>query len=489
MNSPDHSFLASFIKIDKQNTAPVYIQVAQQIINAIQRGILPSGTALPGSRPLSKLLHLHRNTVVAAFDELASQGWIEIKPNKGSFVVQPQRAKSFLSVPASTLMYPQHTGFNFHQPHHLTPPYETRKAQFSFNDGQPDVRLLSVSNLSRWYTAAMKRKSVIKNINSQGTSVYEKQLCNYLNATRGFHISPKNILTTRSTDMSLYLISQLLLQPGDLVLVGTPSYFSANMIFHQAGAQIRTIPVDENGLDVEYIRKNFVKNSIRCVYCTPQRHYPTTATLSAERRLELTTLAHEYGFAIIEDDFDYDFQYDTFPMMPMATADTNGMIIYLGRFGQSLLPAFQTGFVIAPENLILAAKNYRQMIDKQGDFILENVLAEMIHEGEIHRLLKKSVKTYKSRRDLFCEQLKNTFEKQIQWEKPNGGLAVWINFIPPVSLTRLAKEAQKQDLDLPKHLLYQSQEMCGLRLGFGHLNEEEIPIVISKLKKAYDAVI
>ena len=129
------------------------------------------------------------------------------------------------------------------------------------------------------------------------------------------------------------------------------------------------------------------------------------------------------------------------------------------------------------------------MIDKQGDFILENVLAEMIHEGEIHRLLKKSVKTYKSRRDLFCEQLKNTFKKQIQWEKPNGGLAVWINFTPQVSLTRLAKEAQKQDLDLPKHLLYQSQEMCGLRLGFGHLNEEEIPIVISKLKKAYDAVI
>src|SRR5690554_7628188 len=103
--------------------------------------------------------------------------------------------------------------------------------------------------------------------------------------------------------MSLYLISQLLLQPGDLVLVGAPSYFSANMIFHQAGAQIRTIPVDENGLDVEYIRKNFVKNSIRCVYCTPQRHYPTTATLSAERRLELTTLAHEYGFSVIEDDF------------------------------------------------------------------------------------------------------------------------------------------------------------------------------------------
>lgn len=492
MNSPDHTHLASFIKIDRQNTAPVYIQVAQQIINAIQRGVLPAGTALPGSRPLSKLLCLHRNTVVAAYDELASQGWIEIRPNKGSFVVQPKREKPRLFSPpnASTLNYSEQTGFHFYQPHHLTPPYETTKASYTFNDGQPDIRLLSVSNLSRWYTAAMKRKSVVKQrFSLQESSIYEKQLCNYLNATRGFHISSKNILTTRSTDMSLYLISQLLIQPGDIVLVGTPSYFSANMIFHQAGAQIKTIPVDENGLDVEYIRQNFQKNSIRCLYCTPHRHYPTTATLSAERRLELTTLARDYGFALIEDDFDYDFQYDTFPMVPMATADTDGMIIYLGRFGQSLLPAFQTGFVIAPENLILAAKNYRQMIDKQGDFILEHALAEMIYEGEIYRLLKKSVKTYKERRDLFCEQLETTFGKLLQWEKPNGGLAVWINFTLPVSLAQLAQEAQKNDLDLPKYLLYQDQKNCGLRLGFGHLNEEEIPEVISRLKKAYDAVI
>ena len=151
MNSPDYTHLASFIKIDRQNTAPVYIQVAQQIINVIQRGVLPAGTALPGSRPLSKLLCLHRNTVVAAYDELASQGWIEIRPNKGSFVVQPKREKPQLFSPpnASALNYSEQTGFHFYQPHHLTPPYETTKASYTFNDGQPDIRLLSVSKIGR----------------------------------------------------------------------------------------------------------------------------------------------------------------------------------------------------------------------------------------------------------------------------------------------------------------------------------------------------
>src|SRR5690554_3590847 len=122
MNSPDHSFLASFIKIDKQNTAPVYIQVAQQIINAIQRGILPSGTALPGSRPLSKLLHLHRSTVVGAFDELGAPCWLEIRSSNASFVLQTHRARCFIPVAAGRLLYAQQPGFRFRQPERLTPP-------------------------------------------------------------------------------------------------------------------------------------------------------------------------------------------------------------------------------------------------------------------------------------------------------------------------------------------------------------------------------
>lgn len=491
MNSPDSFLLSSIISIDKKSATAVYIQIAQQIINAIQRGMLPVGSALPGTRILSQNIKVHRNTIVAAYDELSSQGWVEIKPNKGTFVLHPQRQKPQLQttkIPLSS--YPKHTGFAFHQSNHLVSPYETIRTTYALNDGQPDVRLLSVSKLSRWYSASMQRKSVANKWNSlhdHTPSFFEKQLCNYLNATRNLHIAPQNILATRSTEMSLYIISQLLIQPNDVVLVGNLSAFSANMIFHQAGAKIKTIPTDAHGLDVDYIRTHFTKNSIRCIYCTSQRHYPTTAMLSAKRRLELLQLAKEYEFAVIEDDYDYDFQYENSPMLPMASADTHGMIIYLGRFGQSLLPAFQTGFVIAPENLIIAAKNYLQMIDQQGDVVLEQALAEMIHEGEIHRLLKKSVQVYKARRDLLCKELSVVFGDLIQWEKPLGGLAVWISFTPPISLIKLAEKALEEQLTIPKNILYQTQNICGMRLGFGHLNEEEIPLIVQKLKKAYDA--
>jgi len=491
MNSPAEDILQNIITIDKNNTTAVYVQIAQHIINAVQRGYFSAGTLLPGTRSLSSLLKIHRNTAVAVYDELASQGWVEIVPNKGTFVLNPIRQKPIVGNfnELKNEVYATKTGFNFYESAHLASPYEKVETSYTFNDGQTDIRLHTDKQYNRWYNAALKRTSVIKKWNTflfDQSSFLNTQLCNYLNATRNLRIAPKNLLTTRSTEMNLYLVAQLLLKPNDVVLVGNLSNFAANMIFHQAKANIKTIPVDENGLDVSFIKKNFTKNSIRCVYCTPQRHYPTTNSLSAQRRLQLVQLAKEYGFAIIEDDFDFDFQFDATPMPPMASADTNGLIIYLGKVGQALFPAFETGFIVAPENLITEVKNYYRMIDPQGDLIKEQILAEVIHEGEMHRQVKKKILLYKARRDAMCTALKNTFGDLISFNKPNGGLALFVQFNKPISLAKLSEQVSKYNVTLPKHLLYQTKNMCGIRLGFGHLNIDEINHTIEMLKKSYD---
>lgn len=491
MNSPVEEIIKSIIAIDKKSTTAIYIQIAQHLINAIQRGYFLAGTLLPGTRSLSNLLKIHRNTAVAVYDELASQGWVEIVANKGTFVLNPIRQKpnvnSFNS--SEIVAYPKKTGFHFYESAHLSSPYEKVQTTYTFNDGQTDIRLHTNKQYNRWYNAALKRTSVIKKWNTfmfDQSSFLNTQLCNYLNATRNFHIAPKNLQTTRSTEMSLYLVSQLLLKPNDVVLVGSLSNFAANMIFYQAKANIITIPVDENGLDVSFIRKNFTKNSIRCVYCTPQRHYPTTHSLSAQRRLQLLELAKEYGFAIIEDDFDFDFQFDATAMPPMASADTNGLIIYLGKVGQALFPAFETGFIVAPENLIAEVKNYYKMIDPQGDLIKEQILAEVIHEGEMHRQVKKKILLYKAKRNTMYEALDTNFGNLISYHKPNGGLSLFIQFKKSISLVKLSEQVSKYNVTLPKHLLYQTKNVCGIRLGFGHLNNDEINHSVQMLKKAYD---
>jgi len=496
LDSPVNTLFKQLIRFDKSIPQPLYLQVSVQIINAIQRSYLTKGTMLPGTRVLSQLLKTHRNTAVAIYEELASQGWVEIIPNKGTFVLEPEKKTAKIKATSQKIneayTYAKTTGFPFQKSFNLESTVQFTNAKYSINDGKPDLRLHPVHQFTRWYSAAMKRKTLINKwnrIDEFFNSVFKTQLCNYLNATRGFHITPNNLINTRSTEMSLYIISQLLIKPNDVVLVGHLSNYASNMIFQQTGANLKTIPVDTNGLDIEYIKKHFIKNSIRCVYICAHRDYPTTVKLSAERRLELLQLSKEYGFAIIEDDFDYDFQFEGSAMLPMASADVNGMVIYLGKFGQSLFPSFQTGFVVAPENLIAEAKNYLELLDKQGDLIQEQMLSELINEGEIYRLMKKNIVIYKKRRDFLCSLLTKYFLETAQWEIPSGGLAIWLQFHPKISLLKLAKEAEKNDLYLPKTILYQDKNTCAIRFGFGHLNEEEIEPVIKILKRAYDKVI
>jgi len=334
MNSPVSQIIKQLVSFDKSIVQPVYIQVAQQIINAIQRGYLEKGSRLPGTRVLSEVLLIHRNTAVAIYDELASQGWVDIIANKGTFVLVPEA--SIVKIKAATqylghaYAYPKVAGFPFQTSFHLASTVQNTTSKYTINDGKPDLRLHPVHQFSRWYSAAMKRKSLFNKWNrtqASTPSVFSTQLCNYLNVTRGFHINSNNLINTRSTEMSLYTVSQLLITQQDLVLVGQLSNYAANMIFQEAGATIRTIPVDDEGLQVEYIKTHFVKQSIRCVYVCANRDYPTTVTLSAKRRLELLELAKLYGFAIIEDDYDYDFQLEGSAMLPMASADTHGMVI------------------------------------------------------------------------------------------------------------------------------------------------------------------
>ncbi|MFV0566772.1 MAG: PLP-dependent aminotransferase family protein [Flavobacteriaceae bacterium] len=494
MNSPVNDLLKQLISFEKGSTSPVYVQVAQQIINAIQRGYLAEGAVMPGTRTFGKLLAVNRNTAVAIYDELASQGWLEMVPNKGTFVLVPEQKTAAIKATTNHIdqvrNYPKTTGFPFQASFNLATTQEQTQKNYGINDGQPDLRLHPTHQFSRWYSASMKRVSLKARWNQTALSpsTFDLYLCNYLNATRGFHIKPQNLVSTRSTEMSLYVVSQLLIKPGNVVLVAHLSNYAANMIFQQAGANIKTIPVDSQGIDVNYIKTHFTKRSIRCVYVCAHRHYPTTVTLSAERRLKLMQLAKEFGFAIIEDDYDYDFQYTGSAMLPMASSDAHGMIIYLGKLGQSLFPSFQTGFVVAPENLIAEAKNYLQILDRQGDSIQKQMLSELIAEGEIHRLIKKNITVYKQRCNCLCQHLEHYFGNKITFEKPSGGLALWLQFQPKIALAKLSDETGKYDLFLPKTILYQDKNTCAIRFGFGHLSEEEIEVVVKILKKSYDTL-
>jgi GntR family transcriptional regulator/MocR family aminotransferase len=480
MSSPVKIPFKSLIRIDKGLDKAVYLQLAFQLINAIQRGVLVPGIQLPGSREMAAMLDLHRKTIIAAYDELDAQGWIEVRPNKGTFVctkfqVIPNNASKHH--PDFLASYPPRTGYGFKKSILLDLSVVKTNATLEFTDGLPDVRLAPLADLSRVYGTNLKRKSNLKHLGftpNEGSEYFKEMLTTYLNNTRGLHISKSNVMVTRGVDMGIYLAAELLLQREDLVLVADLSYYVANMIFQKVGAKIISVPVDEQGIDVDAVREMCKTQHIRMLYLTPHQHYPTTVTLSAERRVELLNLSVTYGFIILEDDYDYDFQFNNSPILPLASADTQGMVIYIGSLAKSLAPGFRSGYLVAPENLIKELGKLRGLIDRQGDVLMEQALAELLEEGEIQRHLKKTLKVYMERRDAFCALLQTHLGKVVSFEVPAGGLAVWTKWKTDLNLMRISNNCMRNHLYLPQTLLYQKRGLSAMRLGFGNQNVEEL---------------
>jgi|SRR5690554_1111325 len=480
MSSPVKIPFKSLIQIDRNSNKAIYLQLAYQLINAIQRGVLVPGIQLPGSRQMSAHLNLHRKTIIAAYDELDAQGWIEVRPNKGTFVCTkfqaiprsfPENRQEFLT------SYPHRTGYSFKKSILLDLSVVNTSAEMEFTDGLPDVRLAPLADLSRVYGTNLKRKSNSKHLGftpNDGSEHFKELLTTYLNNTRGLHISKGNIIVTRGVDMGIYLAAELLLEKDDLVLVADLSYYVANMIFQKVGAKIISVPVDEQGIVVDAVRELCKTKTIRMLYLTPHQHYPTTVTLIAERRVELLNLSATYGFIILEDDYDYDFQFDNNPVLPLASADTHGMVIYIGSFAKSMAPGFRTGYLVAPENLIKELGKLRGLIDRQGDVLMEQALAELLEEGEIQRHLKKTLKVYMERRNAFCGLLQMHLGDVVSFEVPVGGLAVWTKWKTDLNLMRISYNCMTNHLYLPQTLLYQRRGLTAMRLGFANQTVEEL---------------
>lgn len=476
------------LKIDKKSGQALYVQLSNQFIELISNGQLTSGAKLMSSRVLAELLSVHRKTVVACYEDLAIQGWVETIPKKGTFVHQnlPLLQKQKLNIkqngPVNGMNFPFYTNEVFGEPFK---PY--KEGLMYTNDGISDSRLTPLDEISRTYRRIMSKKSTYKYLSYDSTYGNEKLrdvLVNYLNETRGLHITKNNLIITRGSQMGIYLSSQLLLRENDVIIIGNTNYSAATKIFQYCKASIKTVSVDKNGIDTDEVEKLCKKYTIKALYVTSHHHHPTTVTLSAERRIKLLNLAQKYNFAIIEDDYDYDFNYNHSPILPLASYDVNKNVIYIGSVCKTVAPVFRIGHLIASESFVDEISKLRRFIDRQGDALLELVFADFIKSGNLDRHIRKIVKIYKSRRDLFCELLKKELSDFFSFEIPIGGMAVWIQLNKKYTWEQVAKEAKKYQLEILNYQNYDLFEVKhnSMRIGFATYNEYEIRQLVSRLK-------
>lgn len=469
--------LSSLININQAAPQAVYIQIACQLQKLIQEGALQANTRLPSTRNLSSVLKLHRKTVVKAYDELLTQGWVQSHRGNGTFVAAhlPEMKVQSLNKATSGIDHTKQAGFNIITAAHLERKLTKVTATYHLDDGFPDTRLAPLHDLSRAYRTQLLTGNPYTRLgytDTKGSEWLRQELSTYLNETHGLQTTAENILIVRGTVMGLYLTSTALLQTGDNVVVGSLSWSGADQNFLQAGANLIKVGVDEHGIKVDELEQICQKNVVRLVYITSHHHYPTTVTLRADRRIELLRLSEKYGFIIFEDDYDYDFHYLNRPLMPLAGADKAGMVLYCGSFTKTISPAFRVGYLVGPQNVIDHLAKLRRIIDRQGDTMLENAMAELLQNGIIQRHMRKALRAYRLRRDVFCDLMKSQLNSYASFEVPDGGMAVWTQFDSSINLPELAQRALKKDLFIADATAHPS--LNAIRLGFASSTETEL---------------
>lgn len=483
----------TIIQLDPNSRSPLYLQISNEMIKQIAAGIIPVGLKLPGGRKMAELLLVSRRTVILAYEELDAQGWIEIKPQRGTFIsskIPVIKKRTFSDIVSKNgkakSCFPMNQKLDFLT--HYSPP-DLSKIQYIFDTGYPDVRLAPVKELGQNLSRVLnsKRHSKILNYAADfiGNLQLREELVKYLAETRGIKISLENLMITRGSLMAFSGIFQILLEMDDAVVMGDVSFKVAKDIAKISGGKILTVPVDENGMDVNSLEKICKKQSIRAVFVMPHHHHPTTVSLSAERRIKLLMLAEKYRFAIIEDDYDYDFHYARSPILPMASADQNGAVIYVGSLSKIVAPGLRLGFIVAPENFIREFSRLSRFMDCHGNPAMEKAIALLFKEGIIRRHLKKSLKIYRERRDLFCELLQSELGEFVKFKIPEGGLAVWVNFDEKIDLSELREQAMKKGVMISKTVFQNSKgkNLNAIRMGLASLNEEEMKNGIEILKQ------
>jgi GntR family transcriptional regulator/MocR family aminotransferase len=488
---------------------PIFLRLARAISDDVRRGRLRPGDALPGSRTLARTLGVHRNTVLAAYAELTAEGWITTAEATGTFV-SPALPEVEARRPAgagSRASMPARLGYELPRRASVTdeplPGSKSRtqnsnsrskgsnlhSEMLTLSGGVPDVRLLPTAPLARAYRRALRQHGpeLLGYGDARGHVRLRAALAAMLSALRGVAANEDDVIITRGSQMALDLVARALLAPGDVVAVEGLGYRPAWTALSSTGARLVPLPVDGDGLDVDALATLAAREPIRAVYVTPHHQYPTTVGLAAGRRLQLLELARTRRIAIIEDDYDFEFHYEGRPVLPMAASDGAGVVVYIGTLSKILAPSLRLGFLVAPAPLVERVTELRRAIDRQGDQVVECAVAELIEDGELQRHARRMRRVYQARRDLLATMLRRRFDGVLTFERPAGGMALWIQAVG-IDVDAWAQRARERGVDFRtgRSFAFDGRARPSLRLGFASLSEAELEEAVRRLVAALD---
>jgi GntR family transcriptional regulator/MocR family aminotransferase len=479
------------INVNRDAVLPPFLQIARALAEDIRRGRLRPGDRLPGSRRLASGLHVHRNTVLAAVAELIAEGWIEAVPGRGTFVartIPDDRGRPFSRRLGIRTQIPARIPFALPESPVPYRPTVLPRGTLNLSSGAPDVRLVPSRSIGRAYRRALALNGgdLLAYGDPEGHPALRSSLASMLADRRGLAVGAGDVVVTRGSQMALSLTARALLRPGDVVAVEHFGYRPAWEAFRAAGATVVPIAVDRDGIDVDALKRLANRTPLRAIYVTPHHQYPTTVTLKAGRRLALLALARACRIAIIEDDYDHEFHYGGHPVLPLASADETGVVVYIGTLSKILAPGLRIGYIVAPSAVQRSVAAIRSLLDIQGDLATEAAVAALIEDGELQRHVARVRRVYENRREILANSLKRTFGDGIEFTLAGGGMALWVWLRVPVDIELWARRSLEHGVSwyTGRRYAFDGRPAPYARLSFAWLNERELREAVRRMAAA-----
>lgn len=264
---------------------------------------------------------------------------------------------------------------------------------------------------------------------TEGLPVFREYMSQWAKQHEQVKVTSDQIILTSGSTQGMDLAGKTLINPGDLVLVGLPTYFVGAFTIY--GARVEGIPVDENGMQIDLLEEKLnlldkKKQKIKLVYIQPNFQNPTGATLPLQRREKVVKLAEQYDFLIVEDNPYGDLNFNAEFLPPLKALDRSDRVIYLRSFSKVFSPGIRLAWVAGEENLIRKMAIAKQYIDACSNTLSQYLMFEFCKRGFLESQIKKNIAFYKAKRDFMLQMLEKYFPKEVQWNHPSGGFFIFV---------------------------------------------------------------
>ncbi len=398
---------------------------------AIEDKILAPGDKLPSSRDLATYLGISRTTVMKTLEKLISRGYLTSSQGAGTWVSFESASNGKEKPLDQSPKYPWSDRFNnFAGTLSLQASEPIVSTAFDeINFGSSPMDLVPVS---AWRKSLVRLSQSITdtafdtNEEVFGYRPLREAIAAFLRRTKGIICDAEQIVLASGVQTVVSPMFTLLVKPGDLAVCENPGFWGAREQFQGMGADVVTVPVDEQGLVVDAL--NSLERAPQWLYIAPSCQEPTGVTLSAERRRQLLRWCTKEGTAILEDDWDSEFHYGGPSAPSLFSLDESGSVIYFYSFWRLLYPLVSVGCLVIPKQLVEVFESYKNIWDRQFTMLEHRVLTELLNDGHIESHIRSMWKKYRKQRQQLIHSLSKGLLPDISLVHSSTGMHVLVRF-------------------------------------------------------------